>query len=167
MAINKAKKQEIAKELTNKVASSASVVFVNFHGLSVGDTTTLRKALSGQGIGLKVAKKTLIKRAFSEQKIEGELPALDGEVAMAFSSGSDTIAAPREVYNFAKAHPEHLKILGGVFEGKYASAGLMTELATIPSREVLLSKFLNLLNSPIQRFVLALDAVSKKQETVA
>lgn len=161
MAINKAKKQAIAKELSEKVAPAGSVVFVNFHGLSVGETTTLRKSLSGHGIGLKVAKKTLIKRAFGEQKIEGELPALEGEVAMAFSSGADTIAAPREVHNFAKAHPEHLKILGGVFEGKYASASLMTELATIPSREVLLGKLLNLFNSPIQRFVLALDAVSK------
>lgn len=160
MAINKDKKVAIVKKLTQEVASAASLVFANFHGLSVADTTTLRKQLRGEGTGLMVAKKTLIRRALGEAGIAGELPALEGEVAVAY--GGDPIAPARGVQNFAKLHPENLRILGGVYEGKYADAALMLELAAIPGREVLLGKLANLLSSPYQRLVLALDAISKK-----
>ena len=160
MPITKAKKVDIVKQLEKDVIPAETLVFVNFHGLSVGETTMLRKSLRTDGVGLTVAKKTLLKRALATSKITGELPALDGEVAVAF--GADPIAPARGVQNFAKTHPEHLRILGGVFEGKYADAALMLEIAAIPGREVLYAKLLNLFNSPLQRFALVLDGISKK-----
>lgn len=160
MPITKAKKMEIVQRLKKEVIPAESLVFVNFHGLSVGETTALRKSLRAAGVGLIVAKKTLLKRALATSQITGVLPALEDEVAVAF--GQDSLAPARGVQNFAKTHPEHLRILGGVFEGKYAVAALMLELAAIPAREVLYARLLNLFDSPLQRFVLILDGISKK-----
>ena len=58
---------------------------------------------------------------------------------------------------------EQIKILGGVFEGRYLNAIAMTEIATIPSKEVLIAQFVNLINSPIQRFAVALGAVAEQK----
>lgn len=157
MAISKDKKKEIVETLKDKVIRAESVVFVNFHGLPVALATTLRKKLKGEGVGMMVAKKTLIRRAFADSKVEGEMPELNGEVALAY--GSDQIAPARGIYEFDRTNKDIVKILGGVFEGKYVDAKVMTEIASIPSREVLLGKLVNILNSPIQRLVMALDQI--------
>jgi large subunit ribosomal protein L10 len=160
MPITKAKKAEIVAELEREVAPSESLVFVNFHGLSVANATTLRKSLRAAGVGLMVAKKTLLKRALAGAKTTGEFPELEGEVAVAY--GSDPIAPARGVQAFAKDHADQLRILGGVFEGAYADAATMLTVAAIPSREVLYGKLLNLFNSPLTRFAMVLDGISKK-----
>jgi large subunit ribosomal protein L10 len=162
MAITKDKKKEIVSALKDRIEGAESVVFVNFHGLSVALATELRKKLRGQDVGMMVAKKTLIRRAFADQKVDGEMPALDGEVALAY--GKDSLAPAREVYEFEKANKDLVKILGGVFEGAYVNASMMTEIASIPGREVLLARLANILNSPIQRFVMALDQISKTKQ---
>jgi large subunit ribosomal protein L10 len=77
--------------------------------------------------------------------------------------GEDQIAPAREVYNFQKTHKGLLNILGGIFEGKFVGANAMMEIATIPSREVLLSKIAFLLKSPMQRLAIAVNEVSKKK----
>jgi large subunit ribosomal protein L10 len=159
MAISKDKKVEIVSTLKKKIEGAESIVFVNFHGLSVALATDLRKKLKSEGTGMMVAKKTLIRRAFAEGKVTGEMPELPGEVAVAY--GGDQIAPARGIYEFEKANKDLVKILGGVFEGKYMDAGMMVEIASIPGREVLLGKLVNILNSPIQRFVMALDQISK------
>jgi large subunit ribosomal protein L10 len=159
MAITKNQKQEIVATLKERIKGVASIVFVNFHGLSVALATELRKKLRGQEVGLMVAKKTLIRRAFADEKITGEMPELLGEVALAY--GKDQLLPARSVYEFEKANKDLVKILGGVFEGKYVNAAMMTEIASIPGREVLYGKLVNILNSPIQRFVMALNEVSK------
>lgn len=168
MAISKAKKAEIVRELREKVASAPALVFANFHGLPVAETVKLRRDLRDCGIGFKVAKKTLLRLAFSGAKIEGEMPALAGEVGVAYLSRpeageEEAITVPREVEHFAKAHPERLKILGGVFLGKYAGADLMLALASIPPREALLGQLVVLLNSPLRRLALVLNAISKNK----
>ena len=94
-------------------------------------------------------------------KAEGELPELPGEVAIAFSG--DEIASSREIYNFQKTHKGLLNILGGIFEGKFVDGVKMTEIATIPSREVLLSKIAFLLKSPMQRLAIAVNEVAKNK----
>lgn len=161
MAINKEKKEQIVGALQERVNGAESVVFVNFHGLSVAAATELRRRLREAGVGLMVAKKTLIRRAFAGSAVTGELPSLDGEVAVAY--GSDALAPARGLREFERDNKDAVKILGGVFEGKFADAGLMIEIASIPGREVLLSKLVNILNSPIQRFVVALDQISLKK----
>lgn len=162
MAINKEKKKEIVAKVKDAMDSADSVVFVNFHGLTVGDTTELRKKLRDEGVGYTVAKKTLIKRVLSESKVEGEVPSLDGELAIAY--GKDMIAPARGVYDFQKDHKDNVAILGGIFEGRYMNKEEMMEIATIPSTPVLYGQFVNLINSPIQRFAVVLDQIAKSKE---
>jgi len=162
MAINKEKKKEIVAKVKDAVDSADSVVFVNFHGLTVGDTTELRKKLRDEGVGYTVAKKTLIKRVLGESKVEGEVPSLDGELAVAY--GKDLIAPARGVYDFQKDHEDSVVILGGVFEGRYMNKEEMMEIATIPPTPVLYGQFVNLINSPIQRFAVVLDQISEAKE---
>jgi len=155
----KSKKNEIIKDLESAVQDSASVVFVNFHGMKVSDEFALRKDLRDQSVNYKVSRKTLLKRAL-DGKASGSLPELPGEVAMAY--GKDAIAPAREIFNFQKAHKGVLSILGGIFEGKFVDGAYMTEIANIPSREVLLSKIAFLLKSPIQRLAIAVNEVAKR-----
>lgn len=161
MAISRQKKVELVSSFTEMVQAAKSVVFVKFRGLKVNDANVLRKALTHNGVGLTVTKKTLLKRALEANKIEGELPALDGEVAIAY--GTDLLAPAREVFTFQKLHKDALAIVGGVFEGKYMNASQMLAIATIPPREVLIGMFANVINSPIQRFAVALSEVAKKK----
>ncbi len=157
----KSKKEVMIKELEGMIKDSESLVFVNFHGLKVSDETKLRRELRDKGVGYKVSRKTLLARAL-KGKAEGEIPELGGEVAIAYSK--DEIASPREIFNFQKAHKGVvLNILGGIFEGKFVAKEMMMELATIPSREVLLSKIAFLLKSPLQRLALAVNEVAKKK----
>jgi large subunit ribosomal protein L10 len=156
----KSKKEEMVKDMEKVIKASESVVFVNFHGLKVHDETILRRELRREGVGYKIGRKTLLARAL-KGKATGELPELPGEVAIAYSK--DQIAPPREIYNFGKTHKGLLAILGGIFEGKFVDAEKMTEIATIPSREVLLSKIAYLLKSPIQRLAIAVNEVAKSK----
>jgi large subunit ribosomal protein L10 len=160
MAINKEKKKEIVAKVKDVVDSADSVVFVNFHGLGVGDTTVLRKSLRDEGVGYTVAKKTLIKRVLGESKTEGDIPSLDGELAVVY--GKDLIAPARGVYEFQKDHKDSMAILGGIFEGRYMNKEEMMDIATIPSTPVLYGQFVNLINSPIQRFAVVLDQIAQK-----
>ena len=156
--LQKSKKEEMIKDLEGAISASESLVFVNFHGLKVHDETALRRDLRAQGVNYKVSRKTLLARAL-KGKAEGEIPELGGEVAIAYSK--DPTSTPREVYNFQKTHKGMLSILGGIFNGKFVDGAYMIEIATIPSKEVLLSKLAFLFKSPIQRFALAVSEVSK------
>lgn len=171
MAITKQKKVDIVNKLKDQVLKSDTIVFVNFHGLSVATATEMRNKLRGEGVGYMVAKKSLIRRAFADAGYDGEMPELDGEIAIAYlsdrSEDGDVIAPARGVYEYQKKNPEMLRIVGGVFEDKYMDAKAMMSIATIPSREVLLGQFVNVINSPIRGLVMALDAIAKKKEAVA
>ena len=145
------------KDLETSVKKSESVVFVNFHGLTVADETVLRRDLRMEGVGYKVSRKTLLKRALAG-KATGEIPELGGEVAIAYSP--DPTSSAREIYNFQKTHKGILNILGGIFEGKFIGGEKMMEIAMIPSREVLYAQFVNLINSPIQRFAVVLNEIA-------
>ncbi len=157
----KSKKEEMVKELEKAVKDSGTVVFVNFHGLKVSDETILRRDLRNQGVNYKVSRKTLLKRALNG-KAAGELPELSGEVAIAYSA--DQIAGAREIYNFQKNHKGILNILGGIFDGKFIDSVKMTEIAMIPSREVLYAQFVNLINSPIQCFAVVLNQIANSKK---
>ena len=161
MAISREKKEEIVDKLSGALKSAKSLVFVNFKGLKVSDATAMRRALKDEGVSYSVAKKTLTKRVLDSEKFEGSQPELTGELALAWSE--DLIAPARGVYGFQKKFPEGLKILGGVFEGRYMSKAEMEGIATIPTTPVLRGMFVNIVNSPIQRFAIALNEVAKKK----
>ncbi len=161
MPITKDKKKEIVAKIGDIVKDSKSLVFFNFHGLKVADTTPIRRKLRSEGVGYLVAKKSLTKRALDEAKIEGARPALAGELGFAY--GKDLIAPAREIFEFQKKYKENLAILGGVFDGKYMSKEEMTTIALIPPLQTLYAQFVNVINSPIQGFVMAIDAIAKKK----
>lgn len=162
MAITKAKKEDIVAKVTDAVKNAVSVVFVNFKGLSVSDTSAMRKSLKSEGVGYYVAKKTLVKRVLEAQGYEGSMPDLDGELALAWSS-DDATAAARGIYEAGKTYKDTLSIRGGVYENRYLDAAGMTAIATIPPVPVLRGMFVNVINSPIQGLVIALDQFRAKQ----
>lgn len=162
MAITKEKKQDIVTKVADALGSAASVVFVHFKGLSVADTSAMRKALKEEGIGYYVAKKTLVKRALAEKGYEGTLPELPGELALAWSS-EDPTAAARGIYEAGKKHKDSISIMGGVYESRFLDASGMTAIATIPPLPVLRGMFVNVINSPIQGMVIALDQIAQKK----
>ncbi|OHA60893.1 MAG: 50S ribosomal protein L10 [Candidatus Vogelbacteria bacterium RIFOXYD2_FULL_44_9] len=164
MAISKQKKEEIVAKVKGAAEKAKTLVFVNFHGLPVTTVTEMRQALRDRGIGYVVAKKTLIRRALSGLSYEGEMPELPGEIALAYAE--DQMAPVQEVYTFQKKNADFLKMVGGIFDGKYVDEAFMSRLATIPSREVLLGQFVNVINSPIAGLVMGLNAIATKKEEV-
>ncbi len=96
----------------------------------------------------------------AEQGYTGELPVLEGEIAVAYSA--DPLAAAREVYDFQQANKGIVSIVGGVFEKGYKNQSEMLAIATIPPLQTLRGMFVNIINSPIQRFAIALDQIAKK-----
>lgn len=168
MAISKQKKQLTLAKLKAEVASSPSLVFVNFHGLLVSQATALRQALAVEGVSYLVVKKTLVKLALANSKATGEPPALEGEIALAYlpagtDASADPIAPARGLRQFGEKLTSGLKIVGGIFDGRYLDSAAMMEIASIPSRLVLLSRLVAVLNSPLVALVATLDAAAKKQ----
>ncbi len=135
----------------------------HFAGLSMADTSATRSGLKKQGVQYYVAKKTLMRRAFDEKGFTGEMPELPGEVAMVWST-TDATAPARGIYEYGKKHKKAtFAIVGGVFDGEYADAAKMLAIATIPPLPVLRGMFVNVINSPIQNFVIALNAIAEKK----
>ena len=162
MAITKDKKREIVAKLKDALSEASSVAFVGFTKLTVADSAALRKSLKGEGVRFFVAKKTLLKLALKEHSYAGEVPELPGEVAIAWTA-EDATAPARGVHEFGKKLKGALSLLGGVFEGSYADAEKITAIATIPPVPVLRGMFVNVINSPIQGLVIALDKIREKK----
>ena len=160
MALTKIQKKEVVSELETLLADSKTIVFVSFKGMTVASTNMFRRNLRDAGVGYKVSKKTLLARVLAEKGLKGDAPVLEGEIGIAFSS--DLLSPAREVFTFSKGK-ETPKIVGGVFDGEYFDAARMMSIATIPSREALLSQFLYIIKSPIQGLAIALDQIAQKK----
>ena len=160
MAITREKKEEICKKIEKIVGDFSTVVFVNFHGLNVVEATELKNSLREEGSLYTVIKKTLAKKTLQTSSVKGELPALEGELALAYSQ--DQIAPARGIYEFQKKHKNSVSILGGIFEGAYVDKDKMISIAQIPSLQTLRAQFVNIINSPIQGLVIALNGIAEK-----
>ena len=158
MAITKAKKKDILDKLEGIKKDAKTLVFVKFKGVTVKDTTAMRRALREAGVGYFVAKKTLMKRVFGVA-YEGEMPEFEGEIAVAYAA--DEMAPAQKVKVFAAKFKDNLAIAGGVFQGVWKGAAEMTEIASIPSLDVLRGMFAQLINSPRQRFAVVLSKVAE------
>ena len=163
MAISKDKKSEIIAKLTDAFKEAKSVAFVGFTKLTVKDASAMRKLLADANVRYYVAKKTLIRKALEKSGYAGEVPELPGEVAVAWTT-EDVTAPARGVYDFGTKLKGALTLLGGVFEGAFADAKKMIGIATIPPIPVLRGMFVNIINSPIQGLVIALDQISKTKK---
>lgn len=164
MALTRQKKVELLAKMKERLTGAKSIVFVNFDALSVADDKTLRQKLRGEKVGYFVAKKTLAKRVINGLKPTGDIPELPGELAIAY--GEDLIAPAREVYAFQRAPRDKgtVTIVGGIFDGVFKTQEEMMSIATIPSLHVLRGQFVNLINSPIQRFAIVVEEIRKSKE---
>lgn len=162
MAISKDKKRAIVAKLKEAFQEATAIAFVGFSKLTVADSSKLRKELAEKGVQYYVAKKTLIKRVLGERGYKGELPDLPGEVAVAWTT-DDVTAPARGVHEFGKKLKGALNLLGGVFEDAYLDASGIKAIATIPPMIVLRGMFVNVINSPIQGLVIALDKIREKK----
>ena len=159
---NIAKKQELVQEIREKVTKAKSVVLVDSRGLTVLQDTQLRKTLREAGVDYKVYKNTMINFAIQGTDSEGLSTYLEGPTAVAFSYEDATIAA-NLINKQAKDMP-NLEFKAGVVEGTIYDAKGMLAIADIPSREVLLSRLLGSLKSPISSFARVLNALAEEKE---
>ncbi|MBC7836696.1 50S ribosomal protein L10 [Acetobacteraceae bacterium] len=162
MAITRQKKEEVVGKVAEIASKAKTLVFAKFKGLTVAEQNEMRKALRAQSIGYTVAKKSLIKRGLAEAKYEGTAPELEGEIALAY--GEDELSPARELAIFVKKFGDHLAFAGGVFGGKYVDKSEIISIAAIPGMQALRAQFVQLINSPRQRFAVVLNAKADKGE---
>jgi large subunit ribosomal protein L10 len=159
MALTKAEKKEMMQGVETAVKGAKSVVFVNFKGLTVADTVTMRRDLRANNVGYLVAKKTITRKALDAGAFKGAMPEMPGELAIAYSE--DLTASAREILAASKKHDKKITIQGGIFDGEYKNKEEMLAIALIPSKQVLYGMFVNIINSPIQRFAIVIDQIAK------
>ena len=152
-------KQPIVDEISGAIKDAASVVVVDYRGLTVAEDTQLRKQLREAGVSYKVYKNTLVNRAVEGTEFESLRDSLEGPNAFAVST-EDATAPARVLAEFAKKAP-NLEIKAGVVEGTFYDAEGMKAIASVPSREVLLSKLLGSIQSPITNLARVLNQIAE------
>ena len=158
-------KAPIVEEIAENLKDAKGVVLADYRGLTVEQDTILRKQMREAGVVYKVYKNTLIKRAIAGTEFEALAPQLDGPTVIAISK-SDATAPARILFNFAK-QAEALELKSGVVEGTYYDAEGVKVIATIPSREELISKLLGSIQSPISNFARVIKQIAEKKESEA
>ena len=153
-------KKPVVEEISANIKDAQSVVLVDYRGLTVEQDTQLRKSLREAGVSYKVYKNTMMNFAFKGTDFEGLAPYLNGPSAMAYSS-TDATAPARVLAEFAKK-ADKLEIKAGVVEGTVYDAAGMAKIADIPSREVLLSRLLGSMQSPITNLARVLNQIAEK-----
>ena len=164
MAVTKAKKAEQVEKLSADLKNVSNAVVATYSKLTVAQDYELRKALRGAGAKYRVVKNTLAERAAKGTKVEEALQNLAGVTSIAYTTG-DPVAMAKALTKYAKDTPEFtFKV--GVVEGKVISIKEIEVLATMPSKDELLSKLLFLINAPAQRLVTAMNAVGRNLAVV-
>ena len=159
------KKALLVDEVTAKINEAASVVVVDYRGLTVEQATNLRKQLRENGVEMKVIKNSILRRAAEKAGLEGLNEVFTGPTAVAFSN-EDVVAPAKIIADFAK-EAEALEIKGGIIEGNVASIEEITALAKLPNREGLLSMLLSVLQAPVRNVAYAIKAVADAKEEEA
>ncbi len=160
-AILEQKKQVVA-DLAEQIKASAAGVVVNYQGITVENDTALRKALREAGVKYVVMKNTLTGRACDMCGYGDIKQYLNGMTAIAISSPEDPIAPAKILKEYAEKI-ESFKIVAGYCDGEVIDAAGVQNLADIPSKEVLIAKFLGSIKSPIYNFAYAIQAVLDKK----
>ena len=156
MPKTKVQKQEVIRNIKEKISRAKSVIFTKFDQLGVKENEELRNKLRAEQSEYYVAKKTLFDLAFKDEKIEGLNPKeLSGRMAAVFGY-DDEIAPAKTVDEFRKGQEEKIEFLGGILENKFIDAETVTALAKLPSKLELRAKFVGAINAPISGFVNAL-----------
>lgn len=160
MSLNRNEKAAVISDVSAQVARSQTLAVAEYRGLTVENLNVLRKQAREKGVYLHVLKNTLARRAFAGTPFEVASEKLVGPLIYGFSE--DAVAAAKVITDFAKTN-DKLVVKAGAFGGKALDPEGVKALASIPSREVLLTQLAGLLQSPISRFARALAAVAEKQ----
>ena len=161
MAITKTQKEAVIEKMKGVIDSAQTIVFVQFDKVTSEEANTLRTACHTEKVGYTVAKKTLIRKAFEESGFSGDMPALDGEIAVAY--GSDLLTPARVMGEQSKNLDGRLSIVGGIFERAFVSQEKMQSIADIPPMKTLYAQFLMVIRSPIQGLASALSQIADKK----
>ena len=160
MSLNRSEKEAVIKEVTDLAAKAQTLVMAEYRGVTVADMTKLRSEARGNGVALSVLKNTLARRAVVGSSFEVAADQMTGPLIYGFSE--DAVAAAKVVAEFAKTN-DKLVIRGGVYGGKALDANAVKQLASIPSKEVLLAQLCGLLMSPVSRTAVVLGALAAKK----
>ena len=153
-------KKPIVDEISASIKDAQSVVLVDYRGLTVEQDTQLRKNMREAGLTYKVYKNTFMNFAFKGTQFEGLSEYLEGPSAIAIST-EDATAPARLLSEFAKT-ADKLEIKAGVVEGTVYDAKGMAAIASIPSRDTLISRLLGSLQSPVTNFARVINQVAEK-----
>ncbi len=158
-------KKPIVEEISQGIANAQSVILVDYRGITVEQDTQLRKTMREAGVNYKVYKNTMMNFAFEGTACEPLRPYLEGPNAIAFCD-SDATAPARILAEFAKKAPK-LEIKAGIVDGVFYDAAGVNTIATIPSKEVLISRLLGSLKSPVTNFARVLNQIAEKNSGAA
>ena len=160
MSLNRNEKQTVVTDVAAQVARSQTLALAEYRGLTVAHLDALRKTAREKGVYLHVLKNTLARRAVAGTPFEVVSDAMVGPLIYGFSQ--DAVAAAKVIFDFAKGN-DKLVIKAGAHAGKALDAKGVQSLAAIPSKEVLLSQLLGLMQSPITRIARVLAMLAEKR----
>jgi large subunit ribosomal protein L10 len=160
LSLNRSEKEAVITDVTSLAAKAQTLVVAEYRGITVADMTKLRSAARSNGVTLSVLKNTLARRAVAGSAFEVLSDQMTGPLIYGFSV--DAVAAAKVVAEFSKTN-DKLVIRGGAFGGKVLDVNGVKQLASIPSKEVLLAQLLGLMQSPISRTARVLAALADKK----
>ena len=160
MSLNRSEKEAVINEVTSLAAKAQTLVMAEYRGITVADMTKLRTDARSKGVALSVLKNTLARRAVAGSSFEVVGEQMTGPLIYGFSE--DAVSAAKVVADFAKTN-DKLVIRGGVYGGKALDADGVKQLASIPTKEVLLAQLCGLLMSPMSRTAVVLGALAAKK----
>ena len=160
MSLNRSEKQAVIDEVTGLAAKAQTLVMAEYRGITVADMTRLRSQARDKGVNLSVLKNTLARRAVAGSAFDVLSDQMTGPLIYGFST--DAVAAAKVVADFAKTN-DKLVIRAGAMAGKVLDVNGVKQLASIPSKEVLLAQLLGLMQSPISRTARVLAALAEKK----
>ena len=155
---NQKQKQAIIDEISGKMEKANGIVVIDYIGISVDEANSMRTKLREAGVDYKVYKNTLVKRAIDGTPQAGLADVLDGPSAFAF--GYEDPTAPARTLDEIIKGLKKMEFKAGMIDGVVYDADGIKQIAAIPSREVLLSKFLGSIQSPIGKLVRTFAAIA-------
>ncbi len=155
------KKQQV-EAVKERINDSAATVVVEYAGITVEEMKTLRNDLRAEGVELSVLKNNISRRAFAEANVDGMEEQLVGPTAVAFSK-DDVTAAARILNDFAKKN-DKLILKAGTMDGAFATPEQVKELATLPSKEGLLSMLLSVMEAPVRGLAQVTSQIADQKE---
>ena len=164
MSLNLNDKKAVVAEVSAKVANAQTIVVAEYRGIQVGHLTQLRAKARAEGVYMRVLKNTLARRAVEGTPFASLADQMTGPLI--YSISEDAVAAAKVVNDFAKTN-DKLVIKAGNYAGKPLDKAGVTALASIPSREVLISQLLGVMQAPVSGFARALAALAKQKEEQA